>query len=81
MRTRIPIRLDDSRQALLGDRQESMSGPGSLDGVDGNVDRAVGTVLEADRHGEGGSEFAVDLGFGGSGADCAPGGKVGEVLG
>lgn len=77
----VSFRLNNRGQSLLGNRQESVSRPGSLDGINSNPDRAVSTVFETDRHGECRREFSVDLGFRGSGSDGTPSEKVGEVLG
>lgn len=50
------------------------------DRIDSHPERAVGTVLEADREGETAGEFAVQLRFGGASADGADGEAVGEEL-
>src|SRR5436309_11628494 len=50
------------------------------DGIDGDLQVAVGAVLETDRHRQTGAELAVDLAFHGPGADRAPGHRVGDVL-
>ncbi len=48
--------------------------------VDGDLDVAVGAVLEPDRHREAGAELAVGLTLGGAGADRPPADRVGDVL-
>lgn len=37
----VAVGLDNGRDTLLGDRQEGVAGSSGLDGVEGNVDRAV----------------------------------------
>ena len=73
--------LEEGRDALLGDGREPVRLLGSDDGVDGALDVAFGGVFEADGHRESAAEFAVDLTFGGSGADGDPTGYVRDVLG
>lgn len=51
-----------------------------MHGVDGDLEAAVGTVLEADGTGQTRSEFAMALAFGGACADGAPADQVGNVL-
>lgn len=58
-----------------------MSALRSSAGVDGDAYASVRGVFEAGGHGEGGGEFAVDLGFGGSCANGAPGDQVGAIFG
>ncbi len=67
-------------QALLGDAQELVRMRGGLHRVDGDLDAAVGAVLEADRHREAGGQLAVDLALGRARADRAPGDGVGDEL-
>ena len=66
--------------AGLGHRQEMMRVTGSADRIDGDADIAVGAILEADWRGEAGGELAMDLAFGGAGADGGPAHQVGDVL-
>ena len=51
-----------------------------LDRVGGDLDVAIGTVLEAHRARQARCELAVNLAFGRAGADRAPGDEVGDVL-
>lgn len=53
--------FDNGTQTLLGDGQEGVAMRGSLHGIHGDVDGAVGPVLEPDSTREGGREFSVDL--------------------
>ena len=53
----------------------------STNGIDCDVERAICAVFEADGEGEARSEFAVELGLGGAGADGAEAEQVGDVLG
>ena len=53
---------------------------GCLHGVHGDLQVAVGAVLEADREGEAAGHLAVGLGFGGAGADGAPADHVGHIF-
>ncbi len=71
---------DDGRHSLLRHREEVMGVSGGADGVDGDLEVAVGAVLEADGHGEARRELAVDLALGGAGADGTPGDEVGDEL-
>ena len=50
------------------------------DGVDRDLDVAVGAVLEADRARQPGRQLAMDLALGRARADRAPGHEVGDVL-
>jgi hypothetical protein len=61
-------------------RQEVVRPRGGLDGVGGDLDVAVGAVLEADRRRQPRGQFAVHLAFGRAGADGAPGDQVADVL-
>ncbi len=71
---------DDRRMAALGHREEMMRLRRGLDRIDGDLDVAVGAILEADRARQAGRQFAVHLRFGGAGADRTPAHQVGEVL-
>ena len=53
---------------------------GRADRVDGDLDAALGAVLEAHRHREPRRQLPVDLALGGAGADRAPGDEVGDEL-
>jgi hypothetical protein len=53
---------------------------GCADGIDGDLDVAVGPVLEADRHRQARAELAVDLALGRARADRAPADGIGDVL-
>ncbi|VTM89198.1 Uncharacterised protein [Raoultella ornithinolytica] len=57
-----------------------MAGAGGTDGIDGNTGITIGTVFEADRAGERGGHFPVDLAFGGTRADSTPAYQVGNKL-
>ena len=78
----IPVALgfDDGDLAVLMDAEEVVRPLGGKDGVDGDADAAIGAVLEADGGGEAGSQFPVDLAFGGAGADGSPTDQVADVL-
>lgn len=52
---------DNGDIARLGDRQEVVGVLDSADGVNGNIQSAVGTVLEADREGQTRGQFTVNL--------------------
>ena len=77
----VPACPDDRRHALRIDAQKVVRMAGGLHGVDGDADRAVGTVLEADREARAGCELTVQLGLGGAGTDGAPSDEVGNELG
>ena len=53
---------------------------GGETGVGGRFDGAVGGVLETDRHGHAGSEFAVHLAFGVARANRTPADQIADVL-
>ncbi len=53
---------------------------GRLHGIDGDLQIAVGAVLEADREGEAAGHLAVGLRFGGAGADRPPTDQVGQIM-
>ncbi len=72
--------VHDRRVAALGHRQEMMRRGRGLDRVDGDLDVAVGAVLEADRAREPRRELAVHLALGGARADRAPRDEIREVL-
>jgi len=71
----------DGGQTLLGDTHEVVLGSGGADSVNGNVQAAVGTVLETDGERETGGQLTVELGLGGAGTDSADGDEVSEELG
>jgi hypothetical protein len=73
-------RAEDGRLPLLGHGHEDMWPDGGMDGVDCDLHRAIGGVLEADRAGEAGGELAMALALGGACADGAPADQVGDVL-
>src|SRR5688572_10110384 len=73
-------RRRDGRLTLLGHGQEMMRMRRRADGVYGNLDVAVGAVLEADGAREARRELAVDLALGRARADRAPGDEIGDVL-
>jgi hypothetical protein len=52
VRRGVAFSLDDGRETLFGDGEEDVLTAGGADGVEGDVDRAVGAVLEADRRRE-----------------------------
>ena len=70
----------DGRRAFAGERREPMRMPCGADGIDGDLDIAVGAVLEAHGHRETGGEFAVNLALDGARPDRAPGNEIGVVL-
>ena len=70
----------DGGGAFAGERGEPVGVAGGADGVDRDLEVAVGAVLETDGHGEAGGEFAVDLALDGARADRAPRDEVGVVL-
>ena len=62
------------------DGQEVMFVCCSEAGIGGRFDRSVGGVLESDRHGHAGSEFAVHLAFGVACANRSPADQIADVL-
>ena len=76
----VAMGLHDRHLAVLVHRQKVVATGGRLDGVSGDLDVAVGTVLEADRRRQARGQFAVHLALGGARADGAPGDQVTQVL-
>ncbi|MFM8611045.1 MAG: 3-deoxy-7-phosphoheptulonate synthase, partial [Burkholderiaceae bacterium] len=66
--------------AVLVHRPEVVRSHRGLDGVDRDLDVAVGAVLEADRRRQARGQLAVHLAFGGARADRAPADQVADVL-
>ena len=71
----------DGRDALLGDADEMVAPGRGLDCVDGDLDAAIGAVLEADGERNARGKLAVELRFRRAGADGAEADQVVEVLG
>src|ERR1700735_1485183 len=72
--------LDNGRAAQVVDSEEIVWRRCGFDAVDGDLDVAVGAVLESDRHRQPGCQLAVHLRLGGASTDRAPGDRVGDVL-
>ena len=49
-------------------------------GIDGDANIAIGAVFKANRHGQARGQFAVNLTFGGAGADGTPADEVADEL-
>lgn len=77
----VAARVDDAREAVLVDAQEAVAHAGRAHRVDGDLQAAVGAVLEADGEGDAAGQLAVDLRFGRARADGAPADQVGQVVG
>lgn len=73
--------LGNGGETLLGDTQEVVLGCCGSNGVDGDSQTTVGTVLEAHRERETRGQLSVELGFSSSCANCTEGDEVGEELG
>ena len=73
-------RAHDGDHAGLRHGQEVVRVAHGADGVEGDVQRAVGAVLEADREGQARRELAVQLALRGARADGAHAEQVGEEL-
>jgi hypothetical protein len=69
----VAVGLHDGHLAVLVHRQEVVAARRRLDGVGGDLDVAVGAVLEADRRRQARGQLAVHLALGGARADGAPG--------
>ena len=76
----VATRADDRDLTGMVDAQEVVAVGHGLQGIDGDIQRAVGTVLEADRARQARGHLAVGLGFGGTGADGGPADAVLKVL-
>ena len=66
--------------ALVVHAEKSLRLAGRFDRIDRNGQAAVGSVFEAEGHGETGSHLAVGLAFGGPGADGRPANQIGDIL-
>ena len=77
---RVARRLDDARQPLLVDAQETVRMPRGAHGVDGRLAIAVRAVLEAHRHRQAAGHLAVRLALGRARADGRPAHEVRDVL-
>src|SRR5438093_7290856 len=77
----VTARGDNRAEPLLGHAGELVGMPGGAHGVDGDLDAAVGAVLEADGHREARGQLAVHLALGRARADGAPGDEVRGELG
>lgn len=77
----VALGAGNGSQTLLGDAHEVVLGGGGADGVNSDTEVAVGAVLEADGEGQARGQLAVQLGFGGAGANGTDGDAVGEELG
>ena len=73
-------RLEDRRDALLGDRREPVRRLRRQHGIHRRLDPAVGPVLESHRHRQPRRQLAVDLALGRPRADRHPRRQVGDVL-
>lgn len=71
---------DNSDDSGLGDGEEMVRTHGGSDGINGNTDASVGSVLEANWEGKTRGEFSVELGLGGSGTDGTDGEEISEEL-
>ena len=76
----LPLRVEDRGRAVRVDAGEGVLSGGGAHSVDGDLQVAVGAVLEADGHRQPRSELAVDLALGRARPDRAPGDGVGDVL-
>jgi hypothetical protein len=70
----------DSSKALLGDTHEVVLSGGSANGVNGNTEATVCTVLEADRERKTRGKLTVKLRLGGTSTDGADRDTVGKEL-
>lgn len=80
MHVMVPAGLYNCSKTLLGNTHECMRSTCSTHGINGNANRAIGAVLEADREGHTRSELTVELRLGSTRADSTPGNEVGNVL-
>lgn len=76
----VSARFDDCADSLFGDGEEGVGGGGGLDGVDGHLDGAVCSILEADGHRETRCQLAVHLTFRSPCTNGTPADQVGIVL-
>ncbi len=79
MGIRIAGGVDHRRVPLRIDTEVAMSMRRTAHGIACHADTAVGAVLEAHRDAQAAGQFAMDLRFGGTRADCDPAQQVIEV--
>lgn len=72
---------DNRDDTGLGDRQEVVGVLNRANGINGNIERAVGTILESDGEGQTRGQLTVDLGLGCTGTDRTDGQTIGQELG
>ena len=77
---RIALAPDDSAAAVVHDPDVAVRRAGGADRVHGDLQVAVGAVLEPDGHVERAGELAVRLGFRRARADPRPRNELGEVV-
>jgi hypothetical protein len=58
-----------------------MGGLDGTDGINSNIERTIGAVLETNGEGQTGGQLTVNLGLGGSGADSTDRKTIGQELG
>src|SRR4029079_18046710 len=76
MSVRISSSFQDRRRALLGERRKKMAAPRRLDRIDGDLDIAVGAVLDSHRHRQTRGQFPMHLALRCAGADGTPADEV-----
>ncbi len=64
---------------VAGRLRIEVRGPAGKDGLDRDPDVAIGAVFKTDGTGEGRGQLAVELGFGGTGADGTPADEVPQI--
>jgi len=77
----VPLGLYDAGLAVGIDPEETVGMTGSLHGLNGDVQVAVGGIFVADGHGEATRHLAVGLGLGSPGTNGGPTDQIGGVLG
>ncbi len=81
MHVAVPGGGDDGVATVIVDTEKVVGMQGGVHGIDGDLQIAVGAVLETDGKGKTAGHFSMDLGFGGASADRPPADGVGQVMG
>lgn len=72
--------LGNGSQTLLGHTEEAVRVSSGADGVNGDGETTVGSILETNGEGQTGGQLTVQLGLGGAGTDGTEGDQIGQVL-
>ena len=77
----VPIGLDNGGDPVEIDPDETVRLPRRHHGIERDLQTAVRSILEADRHGQSTGHFPVGLALGGACPDGCPADEIGKILG